>query len=62
MGITATALTGGPSNMRMDAETGCDAKECMFRFFAASVIAAGREIIYNYGYFAISSVWEEFGL
>ena len=53
---------GGPSNMRVDAETGCDAKECRFQFFEAGEIAAGEEIIYNYGVFAISSGWAEFGL
>ena len=46
---------GGPSNMRVDVETGCDAKECRFHFFEAGYIAAEEEIIYNYGAFAISS-------
>ena len=31
-------------------------------FFADGYIVAGEEIIYNYGSFAISSGWEEFGL
>ena len=31
-----------PSNMRMAAETGCDAKACRFHFFAAGDIAAGE--------------------
>ena len=38
----------GGSNMRVAVETGCDAKECMFHFFAAGDIATGEEIIYNY--------------
>ena len=46
---------GGPSNIRVEVETGCDAKECRFHFFAAGDIAAGEENIYNYGAFAISS-------
>ena len=53
---------GGSSNIRVAAETGCDAKECRFHFFTAGYIAAGEENIYDYGDFAISSGWEEFGL
>ena len=52
----------GTRNIRVAAETGCDAKECRFHSFAAGYISAGEEIIYNYGAFAISSGWAEFGL
>ena len=63
MDLTAAALTGGwGSNVRLAAETVCDTKECRFQFFAAGYIAAGEDIIYNYGDFAISFGWEEFGL
>ena len=31
-------------------------------FFAAGDIAAGEEIIYNYGDFAIGSGWAKFGM
>ena len=48
--------------MRVAAETVCDTKECRFHFFAAGDIAAGEDIIYNYGGFAISSSWASFGL
>ena len=41
--------------MRETAETGCDAKECRFHFFADGDVAAGEDIFYNYGDFAISS-------
>ena len=51
-----------PSNTRMAAETGCDAREYRFNFFVAGDISAEEEIIYNYGDFAISSGWAEFGL
>ena len=47
----------GASDIRVAADTGCDAKECRFHFFAAGDIAAGEEIIYNFGAFAISSGW-----
>ena len=50
------------NNMRVAVERGCDAKECSFNFFAAGENATGEDIIYNYRDFAISSVWEEFGL
>ena len=53
---------GGPNNMRVAADTGCDAKERRFYFFADRDIEAGEEIIYNYGEFVISSVWAEFVL
>ena len=53
---------GGVSNMRVAAETGCDAKECRFHFFAAGYISDMGGIIYNYGAFVISSRWAEFGL
>ena len=52
----------GPSNMRLAAETVCDAKDCRFHFFATGYIVAGKGIIYNYGSFAMSSGWGEFGL
>ena len=48
--------------MRVAAETGCDAKECRFHFFAAGYISDMGGIIYNYGAFVISSRWAEFGL
>ena len=44
----------GPS-MRVATETVFDTKDCRFQFFVAGYIAAGEEIIYNYGAFAISS-------
>ena len=53
---------GGPSNIRVDAEAGCDTKERRFYFFAAGDIVEGTDIIQNYGTFAISSGWAEFGL
>ena len=48
--------------MRVAAETRCDAKECRFHFFVGGDIAAGEEIIYNYGAFTIISGWAVFGL
>ena len=48
--------------MRVATETGYDAKDFRFHFFAAGEIAAGEEIICNYGAFAISFCWAEFGL
>ena len=51
-----------PSNTRVTTDTGCDAKECRLHFFVAGEIEEGEEIICNYGAFAISSVWTEFGL
>ena len=61
-GSYSNGAYGGPSDTRVVVETGCDAKECRFHFFAAEDIAAGEEIICNYGAFVISSIWEEFGL
>ena len=52
----------GTINTRVAEETGCDAKEFRFHFFAAGDIAAGEEIIYNYRAFVVSSGWAEFGL
>ena len=48
--------------MRVDEDTGCDAKECRFQFFLSEEIAAGEEIIFNYGAFVISSGCAESGL
>ena len=45
MGITATAITGGDSNMRVDAETGCTAKDYKFHFLADGDIVVDEEII-----------------
>ena len=52
----------GGRNMRVAVETVCNAKDCRFHFFVAGDIAMGEDVIYNYGDFAISSVWEDFGL
>ena len=53
---------GPPSNMRVSADTGCNLKEFRLHFLADGDIATGEEINYNYGAFAISSDWAEFGL
>ena len=53
---------GPPSNMRVSADTGCNLKDFRLHFLADGDIAAGEEINYNYGAFAISYGWEEFGL
>ena len=61
-GYYCNGAYGGPSNIRVAAETRFVAKECRFHFFAAGVIAAGYDILYNYRSFVISSGWAEFGL
>ena len=57
-GSNCNSAYGWPSNMRVAADKGFDAKDCRFRSFAAGGIAAGRWVLFTIaGYLRLAPAW-----